>query len=62
MIQQEKDLCKTCNNYWEDFIISPVKQFIPHCSIIDRKYGFKNMDEVVSHPCVECSFNSYIKK
>lgn len=39
MTQEHKDICKTCDNYWQDFVVSPVKQFISHCSVAD-----KNMD------------------
>lgn len=62
MIQEEKDLCKTCGNYWEDFVVSPIKQYTPHCSIADKKEGFRKMGDVVPYPCIECPFNSYITK
>ena len=41
-----KDLCKTCANHWTDFPL-PLESAIPHCSVVDEKEGFKNMDEVV---------------
>lgn len=62
MTQEDKDICKTCDNYWEDFVVSPVKRYISHCSIADKKEGFGKMEDVVPYPCIECPFNNYIKK
>lgn len=57
----KEDLCKSCENYWIDFPL-PLEDAIPHCSIVDEREGFKNMDEVVSYPCAKCPFNCYKKK
>ena len=57
----KEDLCKTCQNHWTDFPM-PLESAIPHCKIVDEKHGFKNMDEVVPYPCLECPFNCYSKK
>ena len=62
MTLEDKDICKTCDNYWEDFVVSPVKRYISHCSVADKKYGFRKMEDVVPYPCIECPFNGYIKK
>ena len=61
--QENKDLCKTCDYYWVDFIVIPAKRYIGHCEILDRKKGVStNIDDEVSYPCLECPFNSYIEK
>lgn len=57
----EKDLCQTCEHYWVDYPL-PLDRAISHCEKVDEKYGLKCMDDYVSYPCVECPFNSYIKK
>ena len=46
---EEKDLCKICEHYWQDFPM-PLEQVISHCEILDRKSGRKSMDDVVSYP------------
>lgn len=63
MTDKEKDLCKTCEHYWQDFPL-PLDKFISHCEILDKRDGiFKaDMDEKVPYPCMECPFNSYVKK
>lgn len=62
MMQEEKDLCKTCEHYWQDFPL-PLDHYVSHCSILDNKINtFECMDEVVDYPCLECPFNSYKKK
>ena len=67
MGKEEKDLCKTCGHYWLDFPM-PLDEYIGHCEILDRMpsllRGSKGnaMDEIVPYPCLECPFNSYIKK
>lgn len=66
MTQEEKqrlskDLCKTCEYYWTDFPL-PLEKIICHCDIVDKKYNFKPMDAYVSYPCLECPFDSYVKK
>ena len=58
---KEKDLCKTCSHFWEDFPI-PLDRFIAHCDIVDKEKGFKKLDDVVPYPCLECPFNSYSPK
>lgn len=58
---QIKDLCLTCEHYWEDFP-TPLVRIISHCVKVDEKYGFKSMDEYVPYPCVECPFNCYSPK
>lgn len=59
--QKTKDLCKTCEYYWEDFPL-PLEYVVSHCDKIDEKYGLsKNMDNFVPYPCVECPFDSYKK-
>lgn len=64
MNESEKDLCKTCEHYWQDFPM-PLDRVISHCEILDQKQGVLKddiMDEVVPFPCLECPFNSYKKK
>lgn len=61
MTQEGKDLCKTCEHYWLNFPI-PLQRYIPHCEILDRNPGNRDMDEMVPYPCLNCPFNSYIKK
>ena len=58
---RQKDLCKTCENYWTDFPL-PLEQAESHCTVADEKVGFGKMDEVVPYPCLECPFNCYSKK
>ena len=60
-MDEEKDLCKTCKHYWIDYPL-PLDFAECHCEIVDEKYGLKHIDEYISYPCVECPFNSYIKK
>lgn len=61
-MSKEKDLCKTCEHYWEDFPM-PLEYVISHCEILDEKEGLSaNMNEKVPYPCLECPFNSYKKK
>ena len=61
--QENKDLCKSCKHFWTDFVIIPEKCYIGHCEILDKKKGLSaNMDSEVPYPCLECPFNSYIKK
>lgn len=59
MTDKEKDLCKTCEHHWVDFLVTTEKVYIPRC---DKLGIFTNMDEVVSYPCLKCPFNSYSKK
>lgn len=56
-----KDLCKTCSHYWVDFPL-PLEQYVSHCEIVDKKIGFRKMDDAVPYPCLNCPFNSYKKK
>lgn len=58
---EEKDLCKTCEHYWEDFPM-PLDEVISHCEILDQKCSIKLMDDVVPYPCLKCPFDSYLKK
>jgi hypothetical protein len=58
MENKEKDLCLTCEHYWEDFPM-PLEHVVSHCDKVDEKYGFKGMDEYVAYPCLECPFNCY---
>lgn len=68
-----KDLCETCLHYWCDYPIQikeiqmydhPLlrEQYYPHCEIVDKKFGFNQMKEHISYPCVKCPFNAYQKK
>ena len=59
--KKDKDLCLTCEHYWEDFPM-PLECVISHCDKVDEKYGFKGMNEYVAYPCVECPFNCYSPK
>lgn len=59
--KENKDLCKSCSNYWVDFPL-PLEYIEYHCSIVDEKVGFGKMDEIVPYPCIECPFNCYSKK
>lgn len=55
----KNDLCKTCENYWTDFVVRPEKQYIARCN----KIGLgKCLDEVVPYPCIKCPFDSYVEK
>ena len=54
-----KDLCLTCKHNWSDFHTN-LKESIPH--VVDEKYGFVSMDEIVPYPCAKCPFNSYVQK
>lgn len=58
---EEKDLCKTCEHYWQDFPM-PLEQIISHCEILDRQPGIKEMNDVVPYPCIKCPFDSYSEK
>lgn len=60
MTQEDKDLCKTCEHYWQDFPL-PLDHIESHCEILDAKNGLKPMDGVISYPCLECPFNCYKK-
>lgn len=58
---KEKDICQHCKHYWVDFCITPEKVYLPCCEVLDstrRTFG-KNMDEIVSYPCLKCPFDSY---
>ena len=57
-----KDLCKTCEHYWTDFLIEPEKMYVAHCEVLDVKQGLKDLDETVPYPCLKCPFDSYIEK
>ena len=59
-MEQEKDLCKTCEHHWYDFPM-PFR-YISHCEIVDERVGWNKMDEVVPYPRLECPFNCYSKK
>lgn len=62
MTQEEKDLCKTCEHYWQDFPM-PLECVISHCEILDEKsINETAMDDIVPYPCVRCPFDSYKKK
>ncbi|MBO6273701.1 hypothetical protein J6O48_13130 [bacterium] len=56
-----KDLCKTCKHCWSDLPLS-LDHLVPHCELVDNWYGYINMGVIVSYPCLECPFDSYIKK
>ena len=58
---EEKDLCKTCEYYWQDFPM-PLEQVVSHCEILDITQGNKSMDDVVPYPCTKCPFDSYKRK
>lgn len=62
MNEKQKDLCKTCEHYWQDFPM-PLEQVISHCEILDRQaIKYRSMDDVVPYPCLKCPFDSYKKK
>ncbi len=65
MIQEEKDLCKTCEHYWQDFPL-PLDYVVSHCEILDRMPGHgineNDMDNEIPYPCLNCPFDSYKKK
>lgn len=61
MTQEDKDLCKTCEHYWVDFVVNPYKKYIGHCEIIDERYSFDIMDNLVPYPCLKCPFCCYKK-
>ena len=58
---EEKDLCKTCEYYWQDFPM-PLEQVVSHGEILDITQGNKSMDDVVPYPCTKCPFDSYKRK
>ena len=61
MPQEDKDLCKTCEHYWQDFPL-PLDRVVSHCDIVDAKYGLNaNMDDFILYPCLECPFKCYAK-
>lgn len=60
-MEQEKDLCNTCEHHWYDFPL-PLDHYISHCEIVDERVGWNKMDDVVPYPCLECPFNCYSKK
>lgn len=57
----KEDLCKTCVNHWTDFPL-PLDQAESHCTVVDEKFGFGKMNEVVPYPCLECPFNCYSER
>jgi len=62
MTQEEKDLCKICEHYWQDFPM-PLERVISHCEILDKKIiNEAAMDDIVPYPCVKCPFDSYKKR
>ena len=63
MAQEEKDLCKTCEHYWNDFPV-PLDHYESHCEIIDEKYfnSVEKFAKLVHYPCKECPFGCYTKK
>ena len=62
MSEKDKDLCKTCKHYWQDFPL-PLDRVVSHCEILDEMDGLSaNMDKKVPYPCLKCPFNSYKKK
>lgn len=62
-MDKNKDLCNTCEHYWQDFPL-PLDSIVSHCEILDEKYGLEaaKMDERVPYPCLKCPFNSYSPK
>lgn len=61
MSDKAKDLCKTCEYYWQDFPL-PLDRVESHCEKVDEKHGFKPMDDYVPYPCLKCPFNCYTPK
>lgn len=61
MLQEDKDLCKSCEHYWLD-LPSHLEYSISHCEILDKNSGFGSMSDSIAHPCIRCPFNSYKKK
>ncbi len=62
MKEEEKDLCKTCEHYWQDFPL-PLDHVESHCEVLDKTSIKKvEMDDVVPYPCLKCPFDSYKKK
>lgn len=60
--KNNKDLCKTCLHYWQDFPL-PLESVVSHCDIVDETYGLStNMNEKVPYPCLKCPFDCYTKK
>jgi hypothetical protein len=59
---EEKDLCKTCKHYWQDFPMLLDYTVVSHCEILDRQPGIKEMDTIVPYPCIKCPFDSYSEK
>ncbi len=58
MVEIDKDLCLTCEHFWQDF--TTLDSNISHCDKVDEKYG--DMTEHVPFPCLECPFNCYSPK
>ena len=61
MNEEEKDLCKTCEHYWQDFPI-PCDHVESHCEVLDKRPNLGKMDDVVPYPCVKCPFNCYSER
>ena len=61
MEKKDEDLCLTCVHYWEDFLCR-WEYAVSHCDKVDEKYYFKNMNEYVPYPCLECPFYCYSPK
>ena len=58
MEKKDKDLCLTCEHYWEDYP-APLQDGVPHCDKVDEKYGLWDMDLFITYPCLKCPFNCY---
>ena len=61
MNDKEKDLCKKCGHYWTDFPM-PLDCCYSRCEVLDKKMVYKDLDEVVPYPCLECPENSFLPK
>ena len=61
MMQEDKDLCKSCEHRWVDFP-SHLEYAISHCEMLDKNSGFGDMSDSIAYPCIRCPFNSYKKK
>lgn len=57
--KKDKNLCLTCEHYWED---SPTPfDDVPHCEIFDEKSGLRSMEGYMPYPFLKCPFNCYKK-
>lgn len=61
MTDKEKDLCKKCQHFWQDFPM-PLDRVYSRCEVLDEKKVYEDLDEIVPYPCMKCPENAFLPK